>query len=265
MLGTPGGGECQEGQEVESRDPNGLNGVTKESMLCRMRAVKKAQVEEKHCCHCSSVEHFIYNCPLVKASGTNMCLNCKEGTAPKKGAQAPHMKATVPKKKTPGGGSQGIESYTQTPFLNPDPFQCWYGVENVAKVKINRESCIALLDNGTQINTIMPSYVKSPSLEMGLITDLISGRVTCIGLGNTYTQPLGYVVVKVQVHGVQGYNEDQIALVVPDLLNFAERIPAVLGTPTISHVLDVIREREREIDALAMPWANARVAHLLPV
>ena len=25
----------------------------------------------------------------------------------------------------------------QTPFLNPDPFQGWYRIENVAKVKIN--------------------------------------------------------------------------------------------------------------------------------
>ena len=25
----------------------------------------------------------------------------------------------------------------QTPFLNPDPFQQWYGIENVAKMKIN--------------------------------------------------------------------------------------------------------------------------------
>ena len=46
---------------------------------------------------------------------------------------------------------------------------------------------MALLDNDTQINTIMPSYVKSSLLEMGLITDLIGGRVTCIGLGNAYT------------------------------------------------------------------------------
>ena len=60
-----------------------------------------------------------------------------------------------------------------TPFLNPDPFQHWYGVKNVAKVKINGESCMAFRDIGTQINTITPSYVKSHSLEVGLITDLI--------------------------------------------------------------------------------------------
>ena len=107
----------------------------------------------------------------------------------------------------------------------------------------------------------MPSYVKSHSLEMGPITDLIGRRVTHIDLGNTYTQPLGYIIVKVQVDGVQGYNEDQIALVVPDLSNFTQRILIILGTPTISHVVNVMKGRE--IDALATPWVNARVAHLL--
>ena len=75
---------------------------------------------------------------------------------------------------------------------------------------------MALLDNGAQINTIMPNYVKNHLLEMGPITDLISTRVTCVGLGNVYTHPLGYVIVWVQVDRVQGYDEDQIALVIPD-------------------------------------------------
>ena len=122
---------------------------------------------------------------------------------------------------------------------------------------------MALLDNGMQINTITPSYVKSRSLEMGSITYLIGRRVTCVGLGNAYTQPLGYIIVKVQVDGVQGYNEDQVTLVVLDLLNFIERIPIILGTSTISHIINVMKERE--IDALAMPWSNARVAHFLSV
>ena len=63
--------------------------------------------------------------------------------------------------------------------------------------------------------------------------------------------------------GVQGYSEDQTALAVPDLLNFVERITIILGTPTIGHIINVMKERE--IDALVMPWVNARVAHLLSV
>ena len=161
----------------------------------------------------------------------------------------------------PGGGFQGVTQPKQTPFLNPDTFQHWYMVENISKVKINRESCKALLDNGAQINTITPNYVKNHWLEMGLITDLISVRIACVGHRNAYTHLLGYVIVQVQVDGVQGYDEDQLALVVPDELKFAEWVPIILGTPTISHIVNVMKERE--IDALVMPWANARVAHLL--
>ena len=38
-------------------------------------------------------------------------------------------------------------------------------------------------------------------------------------------------------------------------------VPIILGTPTIRHVVNVMKEKE--IDALVMPWANARVVHLL--
>ena len=84
-----------------------------------------------------------------------------------------------------------------------------------------------------------------------------------MGLGNADTQPLGYVIVWVQVDGVQGYNKDHIALVVPDESKFTEWIPVILGTPTISCIVNVMKERE--IGALVMPWVNARVAHLLSV
>ena len=122
---------------------------------------------------------------------------------------------------------------------------------------------MALLDNGAQINTIVPKYISDDSLQMGPITDLLGAKVTCVGLGNTYTRPLGYVVVQVQVDGVQGYDEDQIALVILDLSNFVVQIPVILGTSTISQVINVMKEAE--IDTLVMPLANARVAHLLLV
>ena len=84
-----------------------------------------------------------------------------------------------------------------------------------------------------------------------------------MGLGNAYTRPLGYVVIQVQVDGVQGYDEDQIALIIPDFSNFVTRVPIILGTPTIGRVINTMREAE--MDALAMPWANAGAAHLLAV
>ena len=100
---------------------------------------------------------------------------------------------------------------------------------------------MSLLDNGAQINTVKPKYVSE---EMGPITNLLGAKVACIGLGNAYTRPLGYIVIRVQVDGVQGYDEDQIALVIPDLSNFAARIPVILGTPTISCIVNGMKEKE---------------------
>ena len=96
-----------------------------------------------------------------------------------------------------------------------------------------------------------PNNVIDHSLQMGLppcITNLLGGKSHCIGLGDTYTRPLGYVVIQVQVDGVQGYDEDQIALVILDVFNFAARVPVILGTPTISCIVNVMTEKE--IDAL---------------
>ena len=80
-------------------------------------------------------------------------------------------------------------------------------MENVAKVKINGESCMSLLDNGAQVNTITPRYIKEHSLPVGLIADLMGSKVICVGLGNAYTRPLGYVVIQVQVDRVWGHDE----------------------------------------------------------
>ena len=122
---------------------------------------------------------------------------------------------------------------------------------------------MALLANGTQFNTIMPKYVSDHSLQMGPITNLLDAKVACVVLGNAYMRPLGYVVIWVQVDRVHGYDEDQIALVILDLSNFVAQIPVILGMPNISQVINVMKEVE--IDTLAMPWVNARVAHLLLV
>ena len=90
---------------------------------------------------------------------------------------------------------------------------------------------MALLDNGTQINTIMPGYVGNHLLDAGTISDLVGRQVAFVSLGNVLTQPNGYVIIQVQVDGVQGYDEDQIALVILNMSNFAAQVPVILGTP----------------------------------
>ena len=92
---------------------------------------------------------------------------------------------------------------------------------------------MALLDNGVQVNTVTLRYVKECSLLVGPITNLMGAKVACIGLGNACTRPLGNVIVWVQVDSVWSYDEDQIALIIPNFSNFMVRVPIILGTPTI--------------------------------
>ena len=82
---------------------------------------------------------------------------------------------------------------------------------------------------------------KQSFIASGAITNLIGSKVACMGLGNAYTRPLGYIIIQVQVDRVQGYDEDQIALVIPDLSNFVARIPVILGTPIISQVINMMK------------------------
>ena len=66
-------------------------------MVYITRAMKDAQQDEKCCYHCSSLDHFIRDCPLVKLARKEPNLNCKEGMVLKKGAQTPLGKVTPPK------------------------------------------------------------------------------------------------------------------------------------------------------------------------
>ena len=81
--------DADNGEDLESDDPDGIEGVTEEFMVQIARAVKDAQTDEKCCYHCSSPEHFIHNCPLMKTARDKKQLNGKEGTAMMKGAQTP--------------------------------------------------------------------------------------------------------------------------------------------------------------------------------
>ena len=122
---------------------------------------------------------------------------------------------------------------------------------------------MALLNNGVQINTNMPMFVETCSLEVGPLSDLVGRHVACGVLGNAFTPPLGYMVIWVHVDGVQGYDDDQTALVILDLSDLAVQVPVIFGTPTISCIITIIKEKDT--DALATPWVNAQVAHLLSV
>ena len=81
--------DADDGEEPESDDPDGIEGVTEEFMVPLARAVKDAQIDERCCYHCSSPEHFIRNCPLMETAREKKQLNRKEGMVMAKGAWTP--------------------------------------------------------------------------------------------------------------------------------------------------------------------------------
>ena len=81
--------DADDGEDAESDDPDGIKGVMEEFMVQLAREAKDAQTDEKHCYHCSSPEHFIHNCLLMKTSRDKKQLNRKEGTVMMKGAWTP--------------------------------------------------------------------------------------------------------------------------------------------------------------------------------
>ena len=89
-------------ESAKSDEPNGIEDMTEEFIVCLAGAVKEAQQDEKYCYHYRSLEHFIHECPLVKASRTATHLNRKEGMALEKGAWTPQVK--VAKLKVPQEG-----------------------------------------------------------------------------------------------------------------------------------------------------------------
>ena len=81
--------DAANGEDPESDDPGGIKGVMQEFMIWLARVVKDTQTDEKHCYHCSSPEHFICNCPLMKTTRDKKQLNGKEGMAMMKGDWTP--------------------------------------------------------------------------------------------------------------------------------------------------------------------------------
>ena len=81
--------DADNGEDPESDNPDGIKGVTEEFMVWLARLVKDAQMDEKHCYHCSSPEHFIHSCLLMKTARDKKQLNGKEGTVMMKGAWTP--------------------------------------------------------------------------------------------------------------------------------------------------------------------------------
>ena len=145
----------------------------------------------------------------------------------------------------------------RAPYLNHDAFCRFIGPKNLGKALVDDELVTCLLDNGGQLNFIMPAYAQERGMDimsLDYLAEEISGAIPHIsGIGSISVEPVGFIMMNVKVPGITGYDEDQIAIVMddPGMMEW----PVILGTPTIYRVMEVIKESE--ISKLAVPWASS--------
>ena len=65
-----------------------------------------------------------------------------------------------------------------------------------------------------------PEFVDVCSLDVGPLSNLSDGTLGINGFGGVFSWSLVYLIIRVQVEDVWGYNEDQVFLVIPDPTGF---------------------------------------------
>ena len=119
------------------------------------------------------------------------------------------------------------------------------------------------MDNGAQLNFITPAYTVERGMDIMSLDQLaqeIGGPLPLIaGMDGSLVEPTGFVLMNVKVPCVQGYDEDQVTLVLDD--PGMTECPVILGTLTLYRVMEVIKESE--ISKLAVPWSASRISWLM--
>ena len=137
------------------------------------------------------------------------------------------------------------------------------GPKNWGEALIDEELTTCLLDNGSQLNFITPAYIHKWGMDIMSLDSFaqeVGGKIPPIqGIGGIMVDPEGFFMMNVKIPCVEGYNEDQTAIVMDD--PGMKDCLVILGMPTIFRVMEVIKESE--ISKLAMPWASSRVSCLM--
>ena len=131
------------------------------------------------------------------------------------------------------------------------PAAHWIRPETLVDLMIESRNVNALVDSGSQVNTITPTFVRQYGFPVLPLEDLVSHPLNLVGLGGKCTSPLRLVVLHVQVKEIAGYDENVVFLLVPDKSKFGQRVPMGLGACMIGRIINVIWESE--IDRLSTP------------
>ena len=127
----------------------------------------------------------------------------------------------------PGDASQGqsgqgpeLNSSQPTPsaYWNEDAQMRWLYPANIGTAILDGRLTTVLVDSRARMNCVTPEFVKVRGLVAGSIQDLNnhSRHILINRAGGKRTEPLGYVMIRVQIPQVPSYDEDQVVLIVED-------------------------------------------------
>ena len=141
------------------------------------------------------------------------------------------------------------------------PAAHWIRPKTLVDLTIEGRNVNALVNSGSQVNTIMLAFIRQCGFPVLPLVDLVNHPFNLVGLGRKCTSPLGFIILRMQVREITGYNEDVVFLMVPKESEFGRRVPLIIGTCTIGRIINVTWESE--IDHLSTPWAMVQMAQLL--
>ena len=130
----------------------------------------------------------------------------QEGERQARGPKAPCQKPPV----------RGDPPKAPFRYWNQDALSRWLGPENLGWAQVDGRRTRVLLDTGARVNSVTPAYVRRHKMKVGSVDALVHSlnpfgrRVPLVGVGGR-ARTLGYVLIRVQVEGVPGYDEDQVA------------------------------------------------------
>ena len=183
--------------------------------------------------------------------------SASRGTHPKEPITPSHKEESIAVNAWVAGAGNSTSLFVDGPTTN------WLGPEAVVKLVVEGCEVNALADSGSQVNTVMPKFVTQNGWPVLPLEDLVDHLLHLVGLGGNQMWPLGFVILRVQVREITGYDKDVVFLIVPNGLDFSKRVLLVIGTCTLSRMVNMIKESE--LDMLLPPWAVVHASRLLSI
>ena len=122
-----------------------------------------------------------------------------------------------------------------------------------------------LVDNGTRVSSVTPAYVHQHNLGVRPISELdhslnpYGDHIPLVRLGGGQAELVAFTLMRVQIEGMPNYDEHEVLFILNNPSTLSTRIPVILGTPTISRVIQTMKETE--MHNKPAEWQMARVAY----